>query len=873
MSGLIPVSHANHTAVSIAPVIATAANANPAITAIAANALNAQSKDADDFSFHSRFKPDSRIATLVDLGEKGDVPPKHPTKKIEEMLIEKIASLKKEACDSKNLARVRYELYQLTKINELYFPTIKKEVFDLLIHFLHRDPILLETSHELLKIIMDLNDELDPEKVQFKNADFQKKLVRTLGAAVMLFLRHYQAGHFSNIVDREKTKFLETQKKFNDLIQKENVATRFASKMALEVSKKLTTDKKVIREVLERLANVVKGLGGVYNTDFSGAFSEFENAFKGLGNKISKEWFEVLSVLQDRVKEAKDSKNKVAIIEKMQKAIDIKYGWKFIYGTLEILEMIAHEIQDPNLLDQILEVAENFFDFKKFETVALIDKKGAKKYDEAISNKAKELYAEFKGKRNRILNPPQLPPVNMKVNTTAVPVLNKTSEIERDVKHADANRKELVQTVVVRTEVPAEALKKEDTIDQILEMAQKADSSNCKAVERMVLDKIEILRKRSESSNDLQSVSADLCKLWGISENYFRKAKLVILKLLLQVWEIKPPDYGEPKCLLNIAFFLSQELTKRDNFSRSHQDDGIEMALSFSAAVVLFLKCRETFSKSDQQKFLDAEKKFIQLDLREDKGKLWFAFEMAKEAVRRITSSSSSNQTMVESIEKVSDDLVFQIEPAKIYDHPQILAVGKNRNRILPESEWYQAIIDLAYNDWFAAYYCLKQTIRNTKFSDVRGKIFQNLLDSQDTKHFDWRLNFGILEMIENLLIQKNLYVSNLRGLVGNFVNFRGYTITTCCSGEQEVSQDIWISDQAEQILGKPKRVEEHMNKYANAYALALSTYDRPSKDLVILRYESEVKRKCLCCCLPVCCNSYAASIIARKHAAVAVSK
>ena len=258
----------------------------------------------------------------------------------------------------------------LSRISIAHYHDLKGEVFNLLIQMFEEDPITPSTAVNLLKLIIDLNGELVLSKIQLLTIPFQKKMARAFSATVELYLRHYnKADHVNAITDKDKQLFLETQKSFAGLNTKENQALEFYHSMALEASKRLTSDTTVFWEVIERLTHFATSLGKAYEKDIGGFLSEFSQVFIGLQDKIKGEWFETLFVMRDLVQKAPDNMKKAAIILSTVATTKAKHDWKFIYGSLEILMDIVSQTQDIKVLEIALAGIPTKLNMKEFHSI------------------------------------------------------------------------------------------------------------------------------------------------------------------------------------------------------------------------------------------------------------------------------------------------------------------------------------------------------------------------------------------------------------------------------------------------------------------------------------------------------------------------
>jgi len=375
-------------------------------------------------------KVSSEIDTLVALGKTGGTI--HASMdEIRVTIAQKIQTLRESAKDPYKLTSVRSDLCKLSRISNTHYRELKEEIFNLLIHLIEEDPILPQTADGILEIVIELNADLALSKAQVLTILFQKKLARAFSAAVELYLRHYNMpDHVNAVMEDQKKALLETQGSFSGLNTKENVAIEFANQMALEASKRLTSDSTVFMEVLQRLTHLATAIGNAYNTDISAFISELGQAFQGLDNKFKEKWFEALFMLRDLVQKAPDNMKKVIVVQTVLTTKKESYDWKFIYGALEILDEVVSQTQDADVLEAALfgkllkkvdtetagakstgnpiataalsaAVAQlvapripgvvDFLEFKGFVEKAFVSSADDKKADSAIKAKAKEL--------------------------------------------------------------------------------------------------------------------------------------------------------------------------------------------------------------------------------------------------------------------------------------------------------------------------------------------------------------------------------------------------------------------------------------------------------------------------------------------------
>lgn len=300
------------------------------------------------------LKVSSEIDTLVELGKTGGTP-QVTKEQTRSYISQKIRTLKESAKSPVNLPSVRSDLCKLSRISSAHYPDLKEEVFNLLLHLIEEDPITPQTAHGILEMVIDLNSDLALLNAQILSILFQKKLARVFSASVELFLRHYnKKDHVNGVNELQKLALLETQSNFSGLNTKENLSIEFYSQMALEASKRLTSDKTFFTEIFERLSHFAASLGKAYNTDLGAFFSELGQVFQGLDNKIKEKWFEGLFMLREVVQKAPDNMKKVITIQVLLETKKEGYDWKFIYGALEILGEIVSQTEDIKVLDAAL---------------------------------------------------------------------------------------------------------------------------------------------------------------------------------------------------------------------------------------------------------------------------------------------------------------------------------------------------------------------------------------------------------------------------------------------------------------------------------------------------------------------------------------
>lgn len=298
----------------------------------------------------------STIEFLVDLGKKGETATFSQVQ-IKDKISQKIHELREKAKDFQNLSSVRTNLCKLSRISSEHFYSLKVEIYDLLISLLENDPVEEYTAHGVLKVIIELNSDLVSSNAQLLAIPIQKKLSRAFGAAVELYLRHDSKDHVSAIREDDKKLLLTTQDGFNDLNSKEISALDFYNQMAIEASKRLKTDNKLYKEVLQRLLHLATAVGKAYDKDFSAFFSEIGTAFDGLEYKLKEQWFEELIMLRELVKNAPDNMKKVTtILVALSSSKAKNYDWKYIYGALEILLDLISKIpnKEVNVLQMVL---------------------------------------------------------------------------------------------------------------------------------------------------------------------------------------------------------------------------------------------------------------------------------------------------------------------------------------------------------------------------------------------------------------------------------------------------------------------------------------------------------------------------------------
>jgi len=409
------------------------ATAAPAFTALgsphASSPLSVVSPSALQRQAEKKVAPE--IDTLVELGKAGGTT-EVSWAQTEAYINEKIRTLLVDINDPKKRPSVRSDLCKLSRISSTYYCVLKEEIFNLLIRVIEEDPITQQSANGVLEVVIDLNSDLALSKAQMLTTPFQKKLARAFSASVELFLRHYNIKHFNAVMEEQKKALLATQKSFSNLNTHEIVDIEFANQVAIEASKRLTSDLTGFKDFFERLTHFATAIGKAYNKDLASFLLEFAQTFQGLDNKIKEKWFEALFALRDLVQKAPDTMDKVTIIQTMLATKKESYDWKFIYGALEILVEVVSQIQDVKMLEAVLfgqaatginaaateslglakETAAlsaaaaqsiaprlpgivEFLEFNGYVTKALVATESDRKQDSAIQDKAKELCTQI----------------------------------------------------------------------------------------------------------------------------------------------------------------------------------------------------------------------------------------------------------------------------------------------------------------------------------------------------------------------------------------------------------------------------------------------------------------------------------------------
>lgn len=530
--------------------VTSPSSANSAVTTVALSTLAktppqttksfSQTLVSDTF-LQSNSKTVSEIDNLVEIGKTNGTPTISKDQ-IKTFIKEKISSLQEHAKDQYNLPSVRSDLCKLSKISTTYYPDLKEEVLNLLILLIENDPIEPSTAGGILEIVIDLNSELVLVKAQLLTIPLQRKFARAFSAAVELYLRHYKAkDHVNAVIEDQKKVLLDTQSSFSGLNTKENVGIEFASQMATEASKRLTSDNSLFMEILGRLAHGAKALNSAYQKDIVNFFTELVQVFQGLENKIQEEWFEALFILRDLVKNSPDPLKKILIIHTILTTKGINYDWKYIYGCLEILGDVILQIQDPKLLYEILfgkntpiktatasmalsiaatNMTEfpgvvSFVDFKEYVKKAFVASEKDKKADSAIQTKARELCTLLKQKLAATYEGRKL--MSDKYNTGEA----SQNEILKDVFPTDSKRYSewLGTPTIVKPKEPVIRDSKEDGEKKKLNDLTQAITKGLKeSVQNLVKDK-SLLKLKDEKGNNPLIIAArtgqlEICKIF-----------------------------------------------------------------------------------------------------------------------------------------------------------------------------------------------------------------------------------------------------------------------------------------------------------------------------------------------------------------------
>jgi len=295
------------------------------------------------------LKNRSEIAVLVELGESADTVD-FSKKETNLLIADKINALRNNAEDFINLTSVRSDLCKLSRISSKHYANLKEEVFNLLIRIMENDPIAQYTADGILEIVIDLNNDLIAPNAQLLTIKFQRKLVKAFSAAVELYLRHYSMKHVNAVVEERKKALLDTTGSFTKLNRQDDLDIEYATEMAMQASRRFTSDLTAFREFFQRFIHCATAAGKAYNKDASGFFSEIVEAFQGLEHKFKGEWFDALFMLRNQVQKAPDSIQKVIAIQTLLATKKTSYDWKFIYGAFEILGEVISSTQDIKAL-------------------------------------------------------------------------------------------------------------------------------------------------------------------------------------------------------------------------------------------------------------------------------------------------------------------------------------------------------------------------------------------------------------------------------------------------------------------------------------------------------------------------------------------
>lgn len=335
--------------------LAGSSTVNSKVTAVANASFSASSSPSSQkkLSDQAMHKLSSEVDTLVDLGKEGGTS-QISKEEVKKYIAQKITELCKNAEKPENLSSVRSDLCKLSRISSDHYAEQKEEIFNQLIRFIENDPTTQPTSNGVLNIVIELNSDLDLSKVQRLTISLQKKIAKAFSSSVELYLRHYYKRHVNAVMESLKKELLATQKSFFGLNTQKNEAIEFANQMALEASKRMTSDNSLFMEVLKRLTSLVAAGGMLFDKDLSGFFSELKKTFEGIEDKIKKEWFEDLFILKELIRKAPNEITKIEIIHKRLLVDQKNRDWKFFYGALEILREIALHNDDINVLSYIL---------------------------------------------------------------------------------------------------------------------------------------------------------------------------------------------------------------------------------------------------------------------------------------------------------------------------------------------------------------------------------------------------------------------------------------------------------------------------------------------------------------------------------------
>lgn len=286
-----------------------------------------------------------------------------------------------------NISFARFGLQKLTNISSTLYPKQKIRALDCLIKLIELDPVNEKSAHGVIKLAINLMESMQKDLIQTEHPKLQKSIAQAYGKLVTLILKLYGKGHLNLITKELKNQFIATNDDLKRLNDTQDIELYFAIKYAQEAIFRLKDNEKSYIEIFARISDVLKGCGKLYNGKIDEAINNFYQAFKGLDKKITSKWFDAFLIVTELDEGGKTDLGKLINILLLLKE-QAGLNWKFTYGVLEILDNIARESNDEEVILKMLCGLNNTCDGLVSYAQCTIFGKQAKlfKKEEAIKN-------------------------------------------------------------------------------------------------------------------------------------------------------------------------------------------------------------------------------------------------------------------------------------------------------------------------------------------------------------------------------------------------------------------------------------------------------------------------------------------------------
>lgn len=210
-----------------------------------------------------------------------------------------------------------------------------------LLEILKKDKIEKSSCNRLVKLAVDLLNQMAREVLQQSDLEAQIKISEVYNVLTENLHHHYGKEHINGITKELKDSLDHAPASLEKLNRLENIKIKYNTHCALESVHRLKDDRQELFELVERLYNLVVAASSLYMQDAQFGFPRLEEAFKNINVHLPNSWYNSILILKNLARNVKDNPNHLTPLLMLIGKKYQKLNWKFTYAAVEILTEIV----------------------------------------------------------------------------------------------------------------------------------------------------------------------------------------------------------------------------------------------------------------------------------------------------------------------------------------------------------------------------------------------------------------------------------------------------------------------------------------------------------------------------------------------------